>query len=133
MDKQVVLHVKCPLCYHSLLDNEHYLNGKPAVKLNITTDEDRGVVWLCSIYDSYDKELSIDVPDKEVVSFFCPHCNKELTLAQACDICKAPMISMVIKAGGRVLVCSRNGCTNHHITFKEVGVELGKFYEEYGF
>ncbi len=133
MKNRVSLHVKCSLCSHSLMDNERFINGKPSVKLNITTDEDRGVAWLCSMYDCHDKEVSIKLKDREIVSFFCPHCNKELAVHNECDVCGAPMVSLVIKAGGTVLVCSRNGCTNHFITFREIGAELSKFYEEYGF
>jgi hypothetical protein len=133
MEKRVSLFVKCPVCGKSLMDNEHFINGKPSVKLNITTDENRGVVWLCSIYDCYDKELSIDVREGEVVSFFCPHCNQELNVEHICNICEAPMISLVIKAGGVVLVCTRKGCTNHQIVFKDIDTELSKFYSEYGF
>ncbi len=133
MEKRVSLNVKCPLCGKSLMDNDKFINGKPAVKLNITTEENRGVVWLCSFYDCHDKELSIEVPEGEIVSFYCPHCNQELNMDHQCEICEAPMVSLVIKAGGIVTVCSRNGCTNHHVIFKDISSELSKFYSEYGF
>jgi len=32
MEKKVSLHVKCPLCGKSLMDNDVILNGKPSSK-----------------------------------------------------------------------------------------------------
>jgi len=64
---------------------------------------------------------------------FCSHCNKDLSISENCETCGAPLISLVIKAGGRLRICSRNGCANHHLVFKEVSQELSKFYYEYGF
>lgn len=133
MEKQVSLHVKCPLCDHSLMDEKTLINGKPAVKMNITSETDRGVVWLCSIYDCNELKMSFEIPQSEVVGFYCPHCNKELASDKNCGHCEAPMVPLVIKAGGVVMICSRKGCNNHHLVFKEISTELSKFYAEYGF
>ncbi|MBS4056427.1 MAG: hypothetical protein KKD74_01600 [Bacteroidetes bacterium] len=133
MDKRISLHVKCPLCSKSLMDESVILNGKPSVKVNITTESDRGVLHLCSTYGCNEKKMDIEVAEQEIVDFFCPQCNKELSTNEQCSECEAPMVSFVIRAGGEVRICSRNGCMNHHIVFKDISAELSKFYYEYGF
>jgi ssDNA-binding Zn-finger/Zn-ribbon topoisomerase 1 len=133
MEKKVSLHVKCPLCGKSLMDDEVILNGKPSVKVNIISEKDRGVLHLCSTYGCELKKMEVQVGPHEVVEFYCPHCNKDLSTNEHCTVCEAPMVSFFIKAGGEVRICSRNGCLNHHIVFKDISSELSKFYYEYGF
>jgi hypothetical protein len=131
--KEISLFIKCPLCGKSLMDNDLLLGNKPSVKINIQTTEDRGILHLCSVYGCILKKMDIHVEEGEVVDMFCPHCNKDLSSNEKCEECEAPMVSFVIRAGGVVRICSRNGCTNHHIVFKEVADEMSKFYYEYGF
>ncbi len=133
MSKKVALSVKCIHCDASLMDDRVQFNGHASVKVNVETEHDRGVLWMSSVYGDYDKKLSIDVDDGEIVGMFCPHCNKELSTVELCRFCEAPMVEFVIRAGGVVLVCSRKGCTNHHIEFRDIGSEMSKFYYEYGF
>ncbi|MBU1370844.1 MAG: hypothetical protein KJ578_02170 [Bacteroidetes bacterium] len=133
MEKEVSLVVKCPLCSEPLMDKVHLINKRPSVKINIETAHERGVLRLCGLYGNSSKESDIEIEEGEIVSMFCPHCNKELSIKETCETCGAPLIAFVIKAGGVVRICSRNGCTNHHIVFKEVSEELSKFYYEYGF
>lgn len=131
--KEISLFIKCPLCGKSLMDNELLLGNKPSVKINIQTTEDRGILHLCSVYGCILKEMDIHVEEGEVVDMFCPQCNKDLSSNEKCEECEAPMVSFVIRAGGIVRICSRNGCTSHHIVFKDVADEMSKFYYEYGF
>lgn len=133
MEKEISLSVKCPLCCESLMDEKHELCKKPSVKLNIQTAEDRGIIRLCCIYGCCEKQSDLELKEGEIVDFYCPNCNKELTIEETCEECGAPLVSFVIKAGGVVRICSRNGCTNHHIVFKDVSEEMSKFYYEYGF
>ena len=133
MDKEISLTVKCPLCGKLLMDEDKQFRNKPAVKLNIETEHDRGVLWLSSVFGDSSKEMSIEVAQNEIVDIYCSHCNKELSIEESCTECGAPMVSFVIKAGGIVRICSRNGCENHTIVFKDVASEMSKFYYEYGF
>ncbi len=133
MEKEVSISIKCPLCGKSLMDEGVHLHERASVKLNIETEHDRGVLWLSCVYGDCTKKLDIEINDGEIVDMFCPHCNKELSIKENCDECGAPLVSFVIKAGGIVRICSRKGCNNHHIIFKEIGTELSKFYFEYGF
>jgi len=131
--KEISLFVKCPLCGQSLMDEAVLLGNKPSVKLNIQTADQRGVLHLCSIYGCTLKQINIPVKEAEVVEMYCPHCNKDLKISEKCPECEAPMVSLVIRAGGIVRICSRNGCASHHIVFKDVTDEMAKFYYEYGF
>jgi len=49
----------------------------------------------------------------EIVHFFCPHCNAELSEVAICSDCEAPMVPMIVKGGGTVHICSRRGCKGH--------------------
>ncbi len=132
MKNQISLNVKCPRCLASLMDPENLLNGFPSIKLNIVTPEERGVINLCSVYECFDHNSDIDIKDNTVVDFYCPNCNKELLVNEECKICDGPMVSFVLKVGGRVSICSRKGCSNHYVAFSDLATELTKFYNEFG-
>ena len=132
MKKKISLHVKCPHCRESLMDEENLLHDQPSIKLNIVTPEDRGVINLCSVFECYDHYSNIEIKTDTIVDFYCPKCNKELTIKDECKLCGAPMVTFVLKAGGRVSICSRKGCSNHYLTFQDLTQELSKFYNEFG-
>ncbi len=131
MKKRISLHVKCPHCRKSLMDEDTLLHDYPSIKLNINTPEERGVIYLCSVYECYDHHTQLEIKKGTVVDFYCPHCNKELLVNEECKICGAPMVAFVLKVGGRVSICSREGCANHYIAFEDLSSELTKFYHEY--
>lgn len=133
MERNISLSVKCPKCDASLMDERVKFHGKPAVKTNIETSHDRGVLWLSSIYDDHSVRMDIEVENGEMVDIYCPDCNKELSVSEICEDCGAPLVAFVIKAGGVVRICSRKGCNHHHIVFKDVSSEMSKFYYQFGF
>jgi len=132
MKKKISLHVKCPHCRKSLMDEEVKLHDHPSIKLNIVTPDERGVIYLCSIFECYDHEVDIELKKGTVVDVYCPKCNKELLINEECNVCGAPMVSFVLRVGGRVAICSRYGCSNHYVAFQDISSELSKFYHEYG-
>jgi methionyl-tRNA synthetase len=117
------------------MDNDTLLMEKPSIKLNIETASARGTIRLCSIYGCYNHLSDIEIADREIVRFFCPHCNKELISNDECDTqnCNAPMIPLILRVGGKVFICSRKGCENHFVAFEDLATEVRKFYHEYGF
>jgi len=131
MKKRISLKVKCPYCRKSLMDEEHQLYGFPRIKLNIVTPEERGVIYLCSVYECFDHKADVEIEKGTVVDIYCPHCNKELLVKEECKHCGAPMADLVLKAGGRVSFCSRAGCPNHYVAFTDLSTELAQFYNEY--
>ncbi len=132
MSSRISLNLKCPHCDASLMDQSHQINGKPSVKINIETDRERGVLWLCSVYSCMSHENNIELNEGELVRFFCPECNKSLMREIPCKICNAPMVGFNIKAGGKVNICSRKGCENHYVVFENLDAEISKFYQTYG-
>jgi predicted RNA-binding Zn-ribbon protein involved in translation (DUF1610 family) len=130
MEKLIVLSVKCPHCGTSLMDESHKVNGHPGIKINIETERERGLLWLCPIYDCFKHDSNITLKDKELVKFFCPHCNKSLIREIPCEICKAPVVGFNINVGGKVNVCSRKGCTNHYVVFEDINDALQLLYDK---
>lgn len=133
MTKIVSLNVKCPKCRLSLMDFNYLLNEKPSIKLNIRAGEERGIIHLCSIYGCYDHESNITIPKNVIAQFTCPHCNQILNSKEDCDECSAPMVPFILEMGGKVSICSRNGCQKHYVAFEDLSDTLRKFYDEYGF
>lgn len=131
MKKNISLHVNCPHCGHSLMDNDKLLRNEPSIKVNIVTAEERGVLHICSIYECFDHETDVTIEKDTISDTYCPHCNKELLINEECKICDAPIISFDLKTGGKVNICSRNGCSNHYIAFKDISTEMKRFYEEF--
>ena len=132
MKKKISLDVECPHCLASLMDSNTKLQGFPSIKINVVTPSDRGVLNICSVYECYEQKTNLDIKDNTIVDFYCPHCNKELLIKDECNICAAPMVSFVIKVGGKVNICSRKGCSNHYVAFNDLSTELTKFYSQFG-
>ena len=127
----IQVNVKCPHCGESLMDEERKIDDHPSVKLNIQRGEERGTLRLSSLYGSYNIDSDLSLPQGEVVKFFCPHCESELTGSRNCEKCNAPMIPMKFAQGGTVQICSRRGCRKHLIEFEELDTELKAFYDKY--
>lgn len=117
------------------MDEGHLINNKPSIKLLIQTAiHQKGYIWLSSIYGDYHYTSEFHIPVGEVVDFFCPHCQENLKRKKIeCDLCGAPIISLNCTIGGRVSICSRNGCKNHYVVFEDLDTTIRKFYEDYGY
>ncbi|MCB0805893.1 MAG: hypothetical protein KDC05_08850 [Bacteroidales bacterium] len=135
MPKTITINAKCQHCGKSLMNQEMMLKGKPSIKLNLETSNNRGTIRLCSIYGCYEHESDIYLSEGEIARFYCPHCNKELRSNDECDSpdCNAPMVQMVLEVGGHIYFCSRKGCKKHYVAFEDLDTEVRKFYHEYGF
>jgi len=133
MAKEVSIEVKCPHCRNSLMDKRTLIDNKPSIKLNIQTETEYGTIRLCSVFGCHKHLCDFEINNGEIVRFFCPDCNQEIKGKIPCELCDAPMIPFPIKAGGRVWVCSREGCKNHFVAFQDLDTEIKKFYDEYGF
>jgi hypothetical protein len=113
------------------MDNEVQIANHPSVKLNLDHYGKHGKLNLCSVYGNYSKESSISVPDGDVVRIHCPHCEANLGSSAQCVRCGAPMASMQPNAGGTIQICTRVGCTKHHVEFENLDSELEAFYQSY--
>ena len=105
--------VSCARCNHTLMDPAQPIDGHPGIRVTIAFADKHGWLLLSSLYGSYDTLSEFDVPEGEVPDFFCPHCHTELSGAAPCVDCGASMVPMIVRGGGVVQICSRQGCHNH--------------------
>ena len=128
--KEVALNVHCPKCGKSLMDKEHEILDKPSIKLQFDFKGERWIVRLCSIYGAYDTISEIAIGQNDIIDFFCPHCNENLRSKSVCEKCKTPLVILKMDNGGTVNICSRKGCQNHFISFKEITDDIIKFFSQ---
>jgi NADH-quinone oxidoreductase subunit E len=111
--RDFVLTVSCPRCNHSLMDPDHPIDGSPSIRVTVSSEGEHGWLRLSPLYGSFTVESEYRIRMDEVVDFFCPHCHAALKSAAPCPLCAAPMVSMIVRAGGIVQICSRRGCKGH--------------------
>ncbi|MEN8203141.1 MAG: hypothetical protein ABFS28_11140 [Bacteroidota bacterium] len=129
----VSLRVKCPVCGHSLMDEKRPVDNSPSIKLNIKVGEDEGVIYLSSVWESYNYVSSIEVPKKEIIHLSCPRCNSHISGKTDCEACSAPMIPLDLEMGGDICICSRMGCRNHFVKFVDLSFALKQLYIDAGY
>jgi NADH-quinone oxidoreductase subunit E len=113
-DKRIFpIHVTCPHCNRSLMDETFAIDGYPSIRVTISSGHEEGWLRLSSLYGSYNASTEFEIPSDAIVSFICPHCCRELHSTSGCSVCEAPMVPMLVDGGGIVQICSRRGCKNH--------------------
>ena len=113
--------VSCPRCNHSLMDPIHPIDEVPSIRVTVAFGRQHGWLRLSSLYGSPAIESEHEIPRDAVVDFFCPHCHAELKGASSCPECGAPMVAMIVRAGGIVQICSRRGCRGHMLDLNGAG------------
>jgi predicted RNA-binding Zn-ribbon protein involved in translation (DUF1610 family) len=124
--------VNCPHCGKSLMDHDHKIEDRPGIRLGIRSGGKMGLIYMCSLYGSYDHESEIDLSTGDVAEFSCPFCDRLLTGSGSCEKCSAPLVTLNMEVGGKVNICSRKGCTEHFVAFQEIGESMRRFYDAYG-
>ncbi|MCX6273410.1 MAG: hypothetical protein NTU44_19755 [Bacteroidetes bacterium] len=127
----VSLNLKCTVCGVSIMDREHTVDNKPSIHMKIEMGGVKGNVYLSSIYGSYNFTCDIPMNTGEIVSFTCPHCDKEISSNSECLTCGAPMVPFYLDMGGKVSICSRSGCKNHFVEFEDLTLAMQRLYEDY--
>lgn len=111
---------------HSLMDPEHLIDGFPSVTVLAKYGDQEGLIHLDPVYGSFQNVWEIEVPDRECVELFCPHCGVSLSEhGQICDECLAPMFAVYLPHGGMIEACLRNGCRYHTLKFTD-SEEMGR-------
>jgi NADH-quinone oxidoreductase subunit E len=105
--------VNCPRCNHGLMDPDHLIDGCPSIRVTISFQRKHGWLRLSSLYGSYTLESEYEIPMDTVVNVFCPHCHADLNGSSNCPDCGAPVVSLIVRGGGVVQICSRRGCKDH--------------------
>ncbi len=128
---ELKVQVKCPYCRKSLMNEEKTIDGLPSVRVFIQFSNKKGLLYLSSIYGSYNILSDTHIPMDEIVLFFCPHCQSSLLTNTLCEKCNVPMAAFELKQGGKVQICSKRGCKKHMIEFSNLSQEISTFYDEY--
>jgi len=105
--------VSCARCNHSLMDPRHVLDGRPSIRVTVSSGDKHGWIALSSLYGSYKVASEHEIASDEVVHMFCPHCHAEMIGASRCSECSAPMVPMIVRGGGVIQICARRGCRGH--------------------
>ena len=128
-----MIHVdlQCTHCGANLMDKDKLIDGHQSIEVLVEYKGKQGIMHLSSRYGSYKIETKIDIPDREIVRFICPHCKKDMRSSRKCYECGAPMVTFESTLGGFLRICSRRGCKKHSIEFVDLETEIRAFYEKY--
>jgi NADH-quinone oxidoreductase subunit E len=105
--------VSCPRCNRSLMDPNYFLDGVASIRVTASFGRKHGWLRLSSFYGSYTIQSEYEIPMEKLVDLFCPHCHTTLNSPLDCPDCDAPMVTMIVRQGGVVRICSRRGCKGH--------------------
>ncbi len=105
--------VSCSRCNHSLMDQNHLIDGYPSIRVTVSFGNKHGWLAMSSLYGSYNVASEFEVPEDTIVQIFCPHCHSELIGASDCPECGIKMVPMIVRGGGIVQICPRKGCKGH--------------------
>jgi len=114
------IEVSCPRCNHSLMDAGTVVDGLPSVRVILAGGDAVGPCNLSSLYGSPSKVCEVDMPEGTVCKLFCPRCHGELAGDSPCGDCGAPMARLVVRGGGMVCVCRRQGCHGRRLDLEAV-------------
>ncbi len=112
-DRYFPVEVGCSRCNHSLMDESYPIDDYPSIRVTISFEEKHGWLRLSSLYGSHHVASEHSIPSGTLVQPFCPHCHTKLAGAMDCPDCGAPMVAMIVRGGGMVLICTRHGCEGH--------------------
>lgn len=123
--------VKCPHCERSLMNESKLIDGHPSIQLKITYGNHNGMIWLSSVYGSYNYEMTFDMKENQIAKFYCPHCDEELIGDLACPECGTQMINLMLKGGGHIHFCPKKNCRGHHIQYDDSNEVLRDAFDHY--
>ncbi len=97
---------------HSLIDEEHKIDGLPSIKLTAKSDSNEGFVHLDPIYGKHQDHYGIQFNDDEIVRLYCPQCGISIVDEKKIGPnCGAPTYSLVVPGQGEIEGCTKFNCT----------------------
>jgi len=109
----------CPHCHQALnvLDPS---DKRIWVRLGVSANGHKGVVWLSPEFDVAERRSDIELREGSVVEdLSCPHCGHSLVEQRTCDVCGSPAARLVFYAQTRLVdyfVCTKVGCQWHGVS-----------------
>ena len=125
-----IQHARCPNgC--DLMDSTVLIEDFPSIKVMVTHGIQRGAMNLDPLYGGYKNISEIDIPDDEVVEFYCPHCGVSLVHDdETCHVCSSPMFTLHLPHGGLIEGCLRRGCFEHRLKIVDLGAQFLRIYQQ---
>lgn len=92
---------------HSLMDNEFKIDGLPAIKVKVISDDKEGLIHLDPVYGKHRNSFSLDFKVGKDSKFVCPDCNSSLIQQdKVCPKCGSPVLIFEVEGQGSYEVCS---------------------------
>lgn len=96
---------------HSLIDDEHKINGLPSIKLKAASGKNEGFIHLDPIYGKHQHHYGIQFKDGEIVNLSCPVCGISIVdEKKRGPNCGDPTYSLIIPGKGIVEGCTKFNC-----------------------
>ncbi len=96
---------------HSLIDEEHKIDGMPSIKVMAKSETNEGFVHLDPIYGKNQHHYGIQFRDDETLNLSCPQCGISLidenTKSPTCGV---PTYSLIIPEKGTLIGCTKFDC-----------------------
>jgi len=118
MSHQIRVQVDCPNCSGSLMEPGVKVDGLDSILFLAKVGNSRDHLYLSQIYGSYNKSFKQGEDlIGSIVECSCPRCSTPFPVVGTCK-CEAPIIALNLKHGGKIKVCTRNGCKKHSLEFE---------------
>lgn len=130
MNHEIRVHVNCPNCNGSLMEPGVQVDALDSILFLAKVGNSRGHLYLSQIYGSYNKifKQAEDLIGS-IVECSCPRCSTPFPVVGSCR-CEAPIIALNLKDGGKINVCTRNGCKKHSLEFEDINAAFSLFQNQ---
>lgn len=107
---------------HSLIDEDHKINGMPSIKLKAKSLTNEGFIHLDPVYGNHQHHYGIQFNKDEIVKLYCPHCGVSLIdETKKGPECNAPVYTIFIPDQGILEGCTKFGCDWQKWDFVDIG------------
>ncbi|MDY0082443.1 MAG: ATP-binding protein [Ignavibacteriaceae bacterium] len=92
---------------HSLIDNEFKIDGLPAIKVKVISDNNEGIIHIDPVYGKHYNNYDVGFKINKNARFVCPECNASIIQEdKLCPKCGAPVLVFDLGPEGIYEVCS---------------------------
>ncbi|HQJ46118.1 MAG TPA: ATP-binding protein, partial [Ignavibacteriaceae bacterium] len=92
---------------HSLIDNEFKIDGLPAIKVKVISDNNEGIIHIDPVYGKHYNNYDVGFKINKNAKFVCPECNVSLVQEdKLCPKCGSPILVFDLGPEGIYEVCS---------------------------
>lgn len=92
---------------HSLIDNDFKIDGLPAIKVKVVSDNKEGIIHLDPVYGKHRNNFEVGFKIGKNAKFVCPECSVSLIQEdKLCPKCGSPILAFDLGPEGIYEVCS---------------------------